>query len=101
MKVEVYDLSGDELALAESSVQLAISCHEKQPPSDYGRKEIEKLQALNVKLSAINSFAYPYEDASQMADGVGSETIMRLDSIAIAMTRHAARLRELKQHPPS
>jgi hypothetical protein len=90
MKVEIYDLSGDELALAESSVQLAISWHEKQPASDYGRKEIEKLEALNAKLSAINGFAYPYEDASQMADDVGSETIMRLDRVAIAMTRAAA-----------
>lgn len=89
-KVAIYDLSGDELALAESAVQLAISWHKKQPPSDYGRKEIEKLDALNAKLSAINSFAYPYEDASQMADGIGSETIMRLDSVAIAMTRAAA-----------
>ena len=48
-------LSGNELALAELSVQLAMDWWKCRPPSDFQREQLANLGALNRKLAAIAS----------------------------------------------
>jgi len=58
-------LTGNEVALAQAAVQLAMAWHrEKTADSDFGKREIEKLSALNLNLDGILNWAYPagYDD---------------------------------------
>lgn len=85
------DLTGNDLALAEMGVSHMINWWKGQPKSGTRTREIAKCEALNKKLSAINSYAYPYESSDTMPLDVGGETIMVLDDDVCAVTRRAAK----------
>lgn len=69
-------LTGNDVALAQMAVWLAVAYWKKQPPSDYGKEEIRKLQALGAKMDDILERAYPTE-ASEMSGG--DESVLMFD----------------------
>lgn len=44
-------LTGNDIALAQQAVQLAIAWHTARPTSGFGSKQIENLKALLPRLS--------------------------------------------------
>lgn len=82
-------LTGDDIALALSSVQIATAFWKKKPRprSNFVKEELAKLDALNRKLSAISDYAYPYECSDDMGIMVGAEAIMVTDDAVIQKTR--------------
>lgn len=52
-------LNGNDLALALSSVQIALSFWGDQPKSDYRRERIDQLRKLADKLGVILGDAFP------------------------------------------
>jgi len=67
------ELTGNDIALANMELVLAIRWHEAQPKSDFNAKQIEKINALRAKLNRILDWAYPdgYEDVED-----GDETLL-------------------------
>lgn len=83
-------LTGNDIAMAEEAVALAISHFKKQGRSKFVRERVANFKALQEKLHEINSAAYPYEDPESMPDDIGSEEIMKLDDKVVRKTRKAA-----------
>src|SRR5690606_28038286 len=64
---ETTMLTGNDVALAETAVALAISWHKKQP-TDFNRREIQKLEALRKKLGEVLDRAAFEDDESGDVD---------------------------------
>ena len=84
-----FSLTGNEIAVAQFGALLAISWWKKQKPSDHGRAEISKLEALAQKLDAMNEYAYPYNSVWVDAD-CGGEVLLVANDAAVAKTRRRA-----------
>ncbi len=67
------DLTGNDIALADMELALAIRWYEEQPKSDFNAKRIKGIRALREKLSRVLDWAYPegYEDTHD-----GNETLL-------------------------
>lgn len=82
-------LTGNDLALAQSSVQLAIAWWKPHPASGHKKRQLAQLNALNTKLGALSDYAYPYKP-SDMPLNIGDEELMKIDTHVATQTRAAA-----------
>ena len=46
-------MTGNDLALAQASVQMALHWHKKQPNNDFSKQQIARLYDLNAKLDRL------------------------------------------------
>lgn len=85
-------LDGNELAQLQAACALAISWHRdrNKPRSEFTRKEVAKYEALNLKLSAIGDYAYPYANSDLMAPDIGDEKLMKVNALAANRARRRA-----------
>lgn len=70
-------LTGNDVALAQMSVQMTMAWWSKQEPSDYGREQTRRLGELRDKLDRILNRAYP--DIEEPKHDGGDESVLIFD----------------------
>lgn len=83
-------LTGNDLAVAQAAVGLALSWWDKKKSSGFKEQQVGQLRALNTRLNRISDYAYPYKSDAMPFD-CGKEVIMRIDERQTKRTRAAAR----------
>jgi hypothetical protein len=85
-------LTGDDIAMAQNAVGLALSWWAKRRGSSgFKTQQVGRLRRLNARLNKISDYAYPYKSADVMPIDCGREVIMRVDEKNVKRTRAAAR----------
>lgn len=84
-KVSVVDLTGNDIALALTSIELVMGWWKKAKGrrTKYVREEIRRLVVLSAKLQFILSQAYPSHLTDYDSFSSGDEVIARIDKAAI------------------
>jgi hypothetical protein len=92
MAIKEFTLTGNDLALAQEGLSLAIAWSKKnQKGSGLGKERRSSYSELIKRLDAISQQAYPY-DYDCMPSDCGDDKIMTINRPVVRETRKVARM---------